>query len=323
MNDVRYVLTIATGKKLYVDLAANLARSFLWWHRDSDIKFQLVTDQKNLIPEDIRPQIQIIDIKPGELGEGFSSKLFLDQLAADGQTLFVDSDCLIFGDLSSVFNAFKGKTVSVTGDYITGGEWFGDIKAICQKFNIERLPKFNGGVYYLERGKMADTVYQTARDLEKRYDEIGFVRLRNRPNDEVLMALAMQLNNEMPLIDDGTLLSDPQACPGGYHIDVIKGERWMLNPPIPNPLHQSWYPFEKVSPIIVHFLGSHTLDYAYLRECYRLKKALAGKLNLLSELSILLSVEYPYRIIDQLKTTFRPLYHKLAGYRRVKISERV
>jgi len=133
----------------------------------------------------------------------------------------------------------------------------------------------------------------------------------------------MQLNNQTPLIDDGTLLSDPQACPGGYHIDVIGGTRWLVNPPLPSLLHQSWYPFKQVSPIIVHFLGPHTLDYAYLRECYRLKKALAGKLNLLSEISILLSVEYPARIVDQLKTIFRPLYHKLVGYRKVKISERV
>ena len=46
MSEQRYVLTIATGKKVFVDMAANLARSFLWWHHTgSDIQFQLVTDQ--------------------------------------------------------------------------------------------------------------------------------------------------------------------------------------------------------------------------------------------------------------------------------------
>ncbi len=53
MSDQRYVLTIATGKKTFVDMAANLARSFLWWHPDSDIKFQLVTDQQAFIPADV------------------------------------------------------------------------------------------------------------------------------------------------------------------------------------------------------------------------------------------------------------------------------
>src|ERR1700761_392416 len=97
------ILTIATGKGLYVDMAANLARSFLHWHPQTDIQFHLVTDQKQIIPNDIVDRIKTIEIKPGELGEGFSSKLFLDKLAPEGQTLFIDSDCLVFGNLDWVF----------------------------------------------------------------------------------------------------------------------------------------------------------------------------------------------------------------------------
>ncbi len=244
-------------------------------------------------------------------------------MAREGQTLFIDSDCLVFGDLTKVFEGFKGHKVSVIGDYISDGEWFGDIKKICAQFNVLHLPKFNGGIYYIEKGDVADSVYKNARELEKQYDEIGFVRLRNRPNDEVIMALAMQLHGQKPMIDDGTILSDPQACRGGYKIDVIKGERLLENPPLPNPLNQSWYPFKNVSPVVVHFLGFYTLHYPYIRESYRLKKALSKKLNWFTELTGLLSIEYPSRIIKQLKNTFRPVYHKLAGYRKVKISDRI
>ncbi|GAB3927703.1 hypothetical protein [Mucilaginibacter myungsuensis] len=323
MSTPRNILTIATGKMLYLDMAINLARSFRWWNKDNGITFHLATDMPDNLPVDVEDFVSIIKLRPDELGKGFSSKLHLDKLAPAGQTLFIDSDCLVFGDLSKLFTSFKGKAVSVLGNYISSGEWFGDIGAICKKFKVTQLPKFNGGLYYVESGELANTVYTTARELEQQYDEIGFVRLRDRPNDEVIMALAMQLHAQTPLIDDGTVMSDPQACPGGYNIDVIKGERWLLNPQAPHPLHQGWYPFVRVSPLIVHFLGYYTMRYPYRREVYRLSAASTNKSYLLSGLYALLTIEYPERLADSFKTIFRSTYHKLFGVRKIKTSERV
>ncbi|HEY4194334.1 MAG TPA: hypothetical protein VGM63_02285 [Mucilaginibacter sp.] len=319
----KYVLTIGTGKKLYVDLAVNLARSFLHWHTDSTIVFQLVTDQPQFIPADLINKIQIITVKPGELGLGFSTKLHLDKLASEGQTLFIDSDCLVFENLDGLFSRFKGHAVSVAGNYIANGEWFGDIRSICDKFNIPHIPQFNGGLYYLEKGEKATEVYTTARKLEEQYDEIGFVRLRNRPNDELLMALAMQLHGQTPVIDDGTIMSDPQACRGGYKIDVISGRRLMINPKAPHRLHQNWYPFHKVSPAIVHFLGYYTLHYPYKKEVYRLIKSSGRQLNILSELKAVFTIQYPEQIKNVFKNLFRPVYHLLFGHRKIEQSERV
>ena len=304
-------------------MAVNLVNSFLHWHPNSYIKFQLVTDQPQLVPVSLHNKIQIVTILPGELGEGFSPKLHLDKLVSDGQTLFIDSDCLIFSNLTHVFELFKGHSVSVVGSYISDGEWFGDIKKICADFNIQHMPKFNGGVYYLEKGAIATAVYETARNHEKKYDEIGFKRLRNRPNDEVLMALAMQQHEQQPIPDDGTILSDPLACPGKYQIDVISGKRMLINPPAPHPLHQSWYPFTNVSPAIVHFLGSYTQHYPYKREIYRLRKAIDKQLNAATEIKALFTIQYPEQIKNSLKDLFRPFYHLLFGNRKVKQSERV
>ncbi|MES2062128.1 MAG: hypothetical protein V4456_09430 [Bacteroidota bacterium] len=323
MSNPRTVITIATGKKVYVEMAANLARSFLLWHPQTNIQFRVVTDQPGLLPADLKGKIDIYKIKPGEFGEGFSSKLYLDKFAADGQTLFIDSDCLIFDRIDFLFDRFKDRQVSVIGNYISDGEWFGDIKSILQKFNLPHMPKFNGGIYYLEKGEKASAVYQTARELEKDYDNIGFVRLRNRPNDEVLMALAMQIHGQEPVTDDGTIMSDPQACPGGYEVDVINGNRWLLNPPPPHPLHQAWYPFIKVSPAIVHFLGHYTLEYPYQREIFKLKKAIIGQNIVLWRLQALLFIEYPGKLKKYLKDRFRGLYHKLFGFRKIKKSERL
>jgi hypothetical protein len=324
MSRERTVLTIATGKTYYIDLAVNLARSFLWWHAGSDIKFRLVTDNPDHVPADITQKIEIYHIQPGELGKGFSSKLHLDKLATEGKTLFIDSDCLLFDRLNPVFDLFSGRKVSVVGGYISQGEWFGDIGKICKRFDIPHLPKFNGGIYYIEKGAEATAIYDTARGLEKQYDEIGFVRLRNQPNDELIMALAMQLHHQQPVRDDSTIMSDPQACPGGYHIDVISGKRWLVNPPPPDPRHQDWYPFEKVSPLIVHFLGYYAAHYPYKREVFRLKKTFQQKPpSVAAELIAQLSIEYPARLKEWLRITFRPYYHWIWGVRKIKKSERL
>ncbi|HAL83999.1 MAG TPA: hypothetical protein DCO83_18615, partial [Mucilaginibacter sp.] len=317
------VLTIATGKKLYIDMAVNLARSFWLWNAESDINFYLATDQPQSLPDDVKTFVKIIQIKPGALGEGFSTKLHLDKLAPSGQTLFIDSDCLIYGNIEGVFGRFAGHSVSVIGGYISTGEWFGNVKAICKKFNITQIPKFNGGIYYLENGEKAGNVYRLARQLEKQYDEIGFVRLRNRPNDEVIIALAMALNNEEPIPDDGSIMSDPLSCPGNFSTNVIKGKTSLLNPPKPSPLHQDWYPFEKVKPLIIHFLGHHSLSYQYKKDAYCLQAIQSNKLSFGKRIFASVVVELPMRTKILLKQLFRPVYKLMFGTRAIKQSERL
>lgn len=324
MRMKKNILTIATGKKMYVDLAVNLARSFWYWNKDSEIQLYIVTDHSNLLPVDVKAYAIVIPVQPGQLGTGFSPKLHLDKLAPEGQTIFIDSDCLIFGRLDELFEKFKGHSVSVIGDYISEGEWFGNIQAICKHFHVAHIPKFNGGIYYLENGTKAAAVYSTARKLEKTYDQSGFIRLRNNPNDEVLMAVAMQLHHEQPITEDGTIMSDPQACPGGYGIDVIKGKCWLLNPPASHRLHQTWYPFEKVFPLIVHFLGYYTNHYPYKREAYKLARIGKGKSSqLVINLVAFLTIVFPSRVKHLVKYMLRPLYRSLFGTRKVKPSNRI
>lgn len=319
----RHIITIATGKKIYLEMATNLARSFFYWHKESDISFQLVTDLQQFIPAEIKDKIEVISIKPDEYGEGFLPKISLDHFVSEGQTLFIDSDCLIFGNLDSVFKKFKGHSVSVIGKYISDGEWFGDVAGICKKFNVPHYPKFNGGIYYLEKGILASKVYEKARELEKDYEKIGFVKFRKQSADEVLMALAMQLYDQSPIPDDGTILSDPQCCQGKYAVDIISGATQLNNPPYPNKLHQSWYPFTTVSPLIVHFLGHHSEHFPYKTEVFRIKKAFNNQIGLFTDLSGEILVHVPMLILKFLKDTLRPLYRLTIGTRSVKQSKRI
>jgi len=319
----KYVLTIATGKKLYVDMAANLARSFFLWHSGSDITFRIITDNKNLLPADVLQRAEIAVIKPGEFGEGFSTKLQLDKLAAPGQTLFVDSDCLVYRNLEFVFQQLKGHAVSVIGGYISNGEWFGDITAICRQFGVKHIPKFNGGIYYLEKGEIAGRVYDTARSLEKKYDEIGFVRLRNRPNDEVVMALAMELNQQQPIRDDGSILAEFVNFQSGIKSDLMNGVAELYNHPNHPNYRENWH-LTTARPAIVHFLGHHNQVLPYIKEVKQLQYLVSNKWPRgMARTFAAAQVSIPFLAKSFFKKIFRPLYHSIFGTRKVKVSERI
>lgn len=318
----RAVLTLAVGKPVYVQMAINLARSFKWWHPNRTIGFTLVTDQKHLIPADLA-DIQILEVQPGQYGQGFSPKLHLDQLAPADRTLFIDADCLCCGSLESVFEQFENRAVSVIGSSISQGEWFGDVASVCQRFQIAALPKFNGGVYYLEKGDLSDRIYAKARELEPQYDEIGLTRLRDRPNDELLMAIAMALYDQTAIPDDGSIFTDPQACPVGLSVDVLRGRSKLVNPPAPHPQHQAWYPVAEAHPILVHFLGHHTGCYPYTREELRLSLAAKGWSILAADIWAMLRCSVPTLSLYTLKEVFRPIYHRFFGMRPVSASNRI
>ncbi|RYE40129.1 MAG: hypothetical protein EOP48_25025 [Sphingobacteriales bacterium] len=316
------VITIATGKQLYIDMAVNLARSFLLWNNPDEISFYIVTDHPQYVPDDIKQRIKIYQISPGELGEGFSSKLHLDRLAPEGQTLFIDSDCLVFGNIDSIFTRFKGHSVSVVGKYINDTEWFGNIKEICAKFGIPHLVKFNGGIYYLEKGDAANAVYSTARKLEREYDEIGFIRLRNKPNDEVIMALSMQLHNQPPVEEDGTIMGEFVNFQSGFKGDIFAGKAALYNTPGHEKYQKDW-PLKLGTPLIVHFLGDHTNIYPYITFKKQLELISKGQSAGMAKAISFVSVSLPWLSKFYLKEILRPVYRKVAGVRNIKKSERI
>jgi len=320
---MKSVLTLAVGKQLYIDMAVALARSFYIWNKDAGIDFYIATDNKKLIAIDVLEWVKIIELQPGELGEGFSPKLHLDKIAPTSKTLFIDSDCLIVKPLASIFDKMDGKAVSVVGNFISDGEWFGDVKSVCQRVGVNRIPKFNGGVYYLEKGEIATKVYVKARELEPKYDEIGLVRLRNKPNDELLMALAMAFYNQVPIPEDGNILGEFVNFQSGIWISVLKGTCTLKNNP-KHPNYQPTWPLQIGNPIVVHFLGDHTNKYPYLREKRMLKEVFENKKSAAaSKLIAFFSVTLPFIGIEGLKNLFRPIYHFIFGFRKVAQSARV
>lgn len=318
----RAVLTLAVGRPIFYRLAVNLARSFKRWHRDSSIKFAIVTDCPEAIPSDLH-DVQVIPIAPGQYGTGFSPKLHIDRLAPADRTLFLDADCLCVGPLDSVFDRFAGRAVSVIGGHIRDGEWFGDVHSVCRRFAVDKLPKFNGGVYYVERGERSRRVYETARQLEPLYDDIGLQRLRGKPNEELLMAIAMAIHGESGIAEDGSIMAEPLNFASGLWVDVLGGRARLLNLP-EHPQYRPHWPLREARPLIVHFLGSFTDRGPYAVEEMRLDRVMArGWPAWAATLLATATRRLPYLATESLKNLLRPAYHRLFGYRPVPVSERI
>lgn len=321
-NLQKAVLTVATGKLVYIQMAVSLARSFNRWHKNSNIKFILATDQIEAIPEDL-DNIEILQLLPGQLGVGFSPKLHLDKLSNAKQTLFIDSDCLCVGSLEPVFERFSGKAVSVVGKTLSDGEFFGDIPSICRRFDLSYLPCFVGGLYYFEKGDESKKIYETARSLEPMYDEIGLIRLRGRENEEPLMAIAMAMYGQTPIQEDGSIKAEPMFYPSGIRIDVIKGYASLWNKKT-HPAYCTTWGVTQANPLIVHFNCTYAERSPYTRECFKLEKIIEEDWNpLVASVYAFLRISLTQIALDSLKDTFRPLYRILFGVRSVKASNRL
>ena len=326
LNDIavkrsRAAFTIAVGKPIYIKMALALARSFLRFNRDNGIRFALVTDR----PISDRPadliEIEWIQIAKREFGDGFTPKLYLDRIAPADRAMFIDADCLCVASLAPAFDAFAGRAVAVIGRRIEDGEWFGDVAAIAARLGVTGYPRFNGGVYYLERGESCSAIYETAREILPRYDELGFVRLRSSPNDEVIMAAAMALHGAEAIPETGTIMNTLMAAPGGLSIDVLDGHAVLRNPRS-HPAYNAWYTLEEMRPALVHFLGRDVADHPYRTEILVLERVAAGWPDAAARAYGTVRSKVPWVLGDLAKNLARPLYRAAFGTRGVRATAR-
>ncbi len=307
----RAVLTLAAGKKLYLEMAFNLARSFRLWHQDSDIEFYLVTDHEAPTPPDLA-FIRRVQKSSKQIARGFSSKLYLDQLAPASKTLFIDADCLCFRNLVGVFQRFAGQAVSVVGAMKSEGEWFGDIRSRCQRYGVAAVPVFVGAVYYLERGETCTRVFETARKAEREYDGAGFIRLRGVPNEEPLISVGMAQAGCKPIADDGAVKVDAMYW-AKTKVNLLQGkaEVTMQDGAI-------------LRPVLLHFNCSFAEKPPYTNEAKTLKLACQYRWPpIVAEIAGKVWYLVPYLLRQGFLKCLRPLYRAIFGVRKIRPSPRI
>jgi len=309
------VVTIAVGRIYYLQLAKNLIKSFLIWNGASAIKLLVLTDNTTYF-EEFRnnPKVIVKLLALEESQKSFTSKfLLIDHIVAE-ENLFIDCDCLIYKPLDSIFDTMSAYDFTAIGEERTSGDFFCDIKEMINKFNVIAMPVFVGSVYYFKNNHISKSVFAKALELKERYDELDFIRLRGKENEEPLFALSMALYNQHPIPDNETIKADRMFYDTSK-TNVLKGKTKLKRV---NQADQSTIVCE---PAIVHFNDSYSESANYLMEEARLK--IAGRNSTLAEIDIMFRYYFKERATSIFKFVFRPIYHLLLGPSKVHSNKRV
>jgi hypothetical protein len=254
----RGVITMAFGKQRYIEMAKWLGMSLRL--NAPALASAIVTDSSDPILRDLFTYVIPFD---DSMGKSVEAKFYLDRMSPFAETMFIDADCLVLNDLSALWELFGAHPVSAGGwRYLERGEQdeFVDVSFVLDHFQLDLLPKFNGGCYYFRRSPEASALFDTAREL---LAEAGSLRIscfrEGGFPDEPLFALAFALRG-LNLTNTGKCgMLTPVNSRGRIRLDVFAQK----------------CSFRKlgilVHPDIVHFPGGFRDSYAYQREVLRLK----------------------------------------------------
>jgi hypothetical protein len=261
------IITLAYGLPKYIEMAKSLARS-LQIH-SPQIPRSIVTDC--IDDAEILALFTTVIPLRREYGSNVRQKLYLDMYSPYTNTLFIDSDCLVVRDLQFIFDSLEGISFSVPGEnYLTFGskDPFVDVDRILNHFGITKLPKFNGGLYYIEKNEISTKMFDSARDILSKSSELGFLDFRgDGAADEPVVAVAMMLHNQNMFQDNGTMMRTPFGLKGPFDIDVLTGKSTFLKEN------------KVVSPAVLHFASEWCEHPAYVCETLKLKRLSEGNKN--------------------------------------------
>ncbi|MGL5864342.1 MAG: hypothetical protein ACRCYX_00530 [Dermatophilaceae bacterium] len=251
------VTVMAYGAARYHAQAADLARS-LRLHSPS-LPLAVVTD---------RPADPFLDalfdhvapLPPGLPADG-RAKLDLDLHSPFERTLYLDSDSLVFRDVSFVLERYRSREVVVLGRQITKGHWYGDVPALCRLAGCASIPQFNGGVLYFADAHVTRAVFESARELASRYAELGLDRFNGGIADEPLLAVALARHGVTADPRDGDTSVSLLGLQGEPDLDITRGRATFVKNG------------RRVAPAVVHFAAQYAEPDAPEGRYYRAARA--------------------------------------------------
>jgi hypothetical protein len=248
---------LAYGADRYIEWAKALARS-LTLH-SPDVPRAVITDAPD---SELRALFQIVVPLNRDIGVGNRQKVYLDKYTPFRETLFIDSDSLVIRSIDEVWKYFEHVSFGIPGAVaLRRGDRDPkiDVDFILDRYNLDEIPKFNSGLIYFDSSEESSSIFEAARDLLSRYEELRFSR-SERPFDEPLFAVSMAIHGVSLVQDQGKTMRTPTGMRGRMKIDVRRGI----------------CVFKKygdiVEPAVAHFAGRATHSFEYRRECFRLRR---------------------------------------------------
>lgn len=198
MEHTKGFITVATGKEEYYRLARNLLHSYRYFCKEP-LPFAVLTDQENVLTAEFDDVI----LFPNGAANSYLDKLSLGEYLPFDETIFIDADCLAFGNLNRLFDYFReadnfscfGRVLPL--DDKTG--WFEYENLGEMKSRVSYVVGLHGGIYYMRKGATCRKVFEDAKAFVPDYPKFHFKGRFNTPGDEPLIALSMAVNNCHPI----------------------------------------------------------------------------------------------------------------------------
>lgn len=192
----RGFITIATGDSKYHTMAKTLVRSYKLTSKEP-MKFGVITDDPNDKFEEFDDVVYIQDAT-----RSYMDKINIMRHSPYDETIFVDSDCIAFGDLNVYWEDFQGiSDFSAYGKVFcedSDAAWFKVSETGQYAESLHYSIDLHGGIYYFKRSANTDRIYKTCIDITNNYESFRFKNFK-KPADEPIIALAMAVNGAKPI----------------------------------------------------------------------------------------------------------------------------
>ncbi|RZL61898.1 MAG: hypothetical protein EOO93_11490, partial [Pedobacter sp.] len=196
--------TFASGKK-YLALAFALARSYRF-HNGKQIPFSIISNQEFDLPWDLK-WVKKLVFSEQIVGRGLEFKLKLLTIAPTYESIFIDADSLIYGNISHLFELFDRQTPNIIGLKVTDGVFVDEnVQKTCLDFELPYMIRYCGALYYLINNENGKKIFDYARKLNQ--SNRPFQRNQNTIYDEPILSIAMSKFKVNPLPDDGNIWGD-------------------------------------------------------------------------------------------------------------------
>lgn len=251
---------MAYGPSKYVRMAKGLARSIRRLNPSTTLA--IITDRN---ARSLKRWFDVVIPYNPDYGPGLAQKLHLDRYAPFDETLFIDSDFLVFKDLERIWDEFAGVDgFGLFGFRLAPGEAhyaIDDLPAYMAKLGLSQMVMTNTGILYFDRSSGAREVFEAARNLAKRGDELG---LRRHPvgffNDEPIFGTVVEMLGKSVVDSDSPVFTLGSFGTGNMvGIDVRRQES------------RHTYDGKSVEPAAIHFNVDSQGSWIYDRELRRLE----------------------------------------------------
>jgi hypothetical protein len=154
---------------------------------------------------------------------GFVHKVYLDKYSPFAETLFLDSDVLVFRRLDEIVANWRNYPYTACGIYTAGGlSSFGlDRQQVLKKIGKDKLVQIDGAGHAYFRKPDCEPVFDLARDITSRYKEYaGDIPYA----DEDVMDIVMTILDIPPMLSGEFFSRYLSAVKGTMDMDASMGK---------------------------------------------------------------------------------------------------